>query len=450
MVIRRPLRDYQKLMLRYCLKVKHPALFVQMRLGKTIVAIRSVKVRGGHKILVVAPYSALYGWSLELDAEGEESKGVTELYGERKERLEIINSSYTTNKWFLINKEGHRTLPEISDYYFDTIIIDESTFIKGPSSQTTDFYINNFRDAEHRYILTGTPAPESELDYFCQLRFLDWSMWDENNFWQFRHKNFGIIHYTPYIKPDSSQYLEQTLAKNCYFLTRANVKLGGRKIYEKRMIKLTRKVRKIYEKVEREFILSYMGKEQETIYAPTKYIWLRRLCGGFADQEFISYVKIKELASLLTGELHNEQVVVLCKHVNEVKMLTKYFSTKYSVGMIYGGVNKRKRPEIYKAFQSGDLDLLIAQSETVKHGVNLSASDTVVFYTSPDGGESREQAEDRIVNTATNDSSLIVDLVCQDTIEEDVMKNLVKKEGRQAMMRNTVQRLQKKYNLLGV
>jgi len=446
--MRRPLRDYQKIMLKYSLREVHPALFVQMRLGKTIVAIRSVKIRGSRKILVVAPYSALYGWSLELDLEREQVHGIVELYGTRNERLQALQDQYASSKWFLLNKEGHQVIPEIADYHFDTVIIDESTFIKGPKSTVTKFYIDNFRDADHRYILTGTPAPESELDYFCQLQFLDKSIWDEKNFWEFRHKHFAIINYTPYIKPDSSKYLMNTLAKHTFFLTRSDVKLGGRKVYEKRMVQITSKMRKIYEKIEKEFLLDYLDVQQETIYATTKYIWLRRLCGGFVDREFVSYAKIKELENLLEGELKNEQVVIIAHFVPEVKQIAKYFSKKYSVGMVYGGVSKRKRPEIYKAFQKGDLDLIVAQPVTIRHGVNLSASDTVVFYSSPEGGETREQVEDRVVNTAKNDSSLIIDLVCQDTIEEDLMKNLVRKEGKQAMMRKLVQRLQKKHNLL--
>lgn len=446
--MRRPLRDYQKAMLRYCLRVENPALFVQMRLGKTIVAIRSVKVRGSRRVLVVAPYSALYGWSLELAAEGEGVRGVVELYGTRSERLRVLQESYADNRWFLFNREGWRVLPEIADYYFDAVIIDESTFIKGPKSTVTAFYVSCFRDAVNRYVLTGTPAPESELDYFCQLQFLDLNIWRERNFWEFRHKYFGIINYTPYISPGGSKYLMRTLAEHCYFLTRADVKLGGRKIYEKRMVRMTAKIRRIYERVEKEFVLEYLGMIQDTIYATTKYVWLRRLCGGFVDREFVSYAKIKELETLLAGELHNEQVVILAKHVNEVKQLAKYFGRRYSVGMVHGGISKRQRPEIYHTFQSGDLDLMIAQPETIKHGVNLSASDTVVFYTSPDGGETREQVEDRVVDTATQDASLIIDLICQDTVEEDVMKNLVRKEGQQEMMRKLVQRLQKKHGII--
>jgi len=78
----------------------------------------------------------------------------------------------------------------------------------------------------------------------------------------------------------------------------------------------------------------------------------------------------------------------------------------------------------------------------------ISASDTIIFYTTPDGGETRTQVEDRIVNTATNDASLIIDLICEDTVEEDVLRNLNAKKSRQEIMREMVERLQRKHNLI--
>lgn len=453
--MRRPLRKYQKQMLRYCLSTDYPALFVQMRLGKTLVTIRSCKIRGNRKILVVAPYSALYGWLLELLEENYNQDSIVELFGTSECRRNLLAEKYGDAQWFLFNKEGHRIFPEIADYHFDCVIIDESTFIKSPARKSkitkqdnaTKFFCDNFREAENRYILTGTPAPESELEYYSQLQFLDHLIWREKNFWEFRHKNFAMINYTPFLSPNGSKYLSNVLAKNCFFLTRYECKVGGKKIYQKRKIVLADKFRKIYEKIEKEFVLEYLNQEQETIYATTKYVWLRRLCGGFIDQEFVSYAKIKEVESLLKNELKKEQVIIIAKHINEVKKLTKYLSKDFSVGMVYGAVSKKKRPEIYQAFQDGNLDLIVAQAGCISHGTNLSASDTVIFYTTPDGGETREQVEDRVVNTAKNDSSLIIDLIFENTVEEDVIGNLRRKEGRQALMRRIVKRLSKKYEV---
>jgi len=265
--------------------VQHPALFVQMRLGKTIVTIRSLKLRSCERVLVVAPYSALYSWADELELEN--ISNVHQVFGKREERLECIET--VDPGFYLLNKEGHRVVPEVADIKWDAVVLDELYFIHAPKSGASEFYIQNFRDAEYRYILTGTPAPETELNYYNQLKFLSHRYWKEANYWQFRHNNFAMIQYEAVIKPKGSKYVMNNLARRCYYLYRADVNLGGKKIYEKRLVNLTDKVRAIYRRVEKEFILEYLDESQETIYATTKYIWLRRLCGGFADQEFISY-----------------------------------------------------------------------------------------------------------------------------------------------------------------
>ena len=442
----RKLRPYQTRMLEYCESVQHPALFVQMRLGKTIVTIRSLKLRTVERALIVAPYSALYGWRDELELEN--VSNIVEVFGTRAERLECIE--HVEPGFYLLNKEGHRSVPEIADIQWDAVVLDESYFIHAPKSGASEFYIDNFRDAEYRYILSGTPAPETELNYYNQMKFLSHGYWKEKNYWQFRHNNFAMINYEAVIKPTGSKYIMKNLARRCYYLSRSDVNLGGKKIYEKRVVNLTDKVRGMYRKVEKEFILEYLGECQETIYATTKYIWLRRLCGGFADQEFVSYAKMKELQSLIEVELKDEPTIILCKHVNEVKKVSKYLSKWYRIGTIHGGVDKiKERPRIFKEFQDGKLDHIVAQPETIKHGINLSRSDTVIFYTTPDGGETRAQVEDRVVNTSTNDSSLIIDLICKDTVEEDVLKGIQSKQSNQIMMKEMIQRLQNKYKLGG-
>ena len=442
----RKLRDYQKLMLKYCMETQNPFLAVQMRLGKTIVTIRSTRVKGSHKNLVVAPYSALYSWMDELEKENQYQHGVIELFGNRKQRLHSLEEK---GRWFLLNKEGHYTIPEVADIHWNSVILDESHFIKGARTGVSDFYIQNFRNADTRYCLTGTPAPESELDYYNQIRFLGHNYWKEKNFYQFKHKNFGVINYEAYISPEGSKYLTKTLARRCYFLSRDDVNLGGIKIYETRYVELSPKVRAIYNQVEKEFVLSYLDEEQETIYATTKYIWLRRLCGGFADKEFISYTKIKELKYLMDTELKNQPLVILCKHVNEVRKVTKYLSKWWKIGMIYGDVDKKKaRPKIIKDFQEGRLDHVCCQPESVKNGTDFSRSDVIVFYSTPDPGETRQQVEDRIVNTSTNNSNLIIDLICKHTVEEKALKSVKRKESKQKMMKRLVKELQKKHNIV--
>jgi SNF2 family DNA or RNA helicase len=420
---------------------------MEMRLGKTLVIIRWSKYIRLWKNLIIAPYSAIPGWIDELTLEGEDKWGIVELTGMRDARLKSFDESFDTNKWFLINKEGHLVLPEIADsyYHWDLVTVDESTCLKSHESQISKFFTDNFRKVPHRSILTGTPAPESELDYYMQCKFLDERIFNERDYWIFRNNNFGIINYNPLISPRGSKYIPERLAKYCFFLTRRDVHLGGLKIYEKRFVQMPPNIREVYNKICSEFLLEYAGEiKNATVYAPTQYVWMRRLFGGFVDGIFVFNQKLIELIYLLQTELKDQQVVIGCHFTEEIEWLSDELSSRgYKVGTIYGKIPPSDRTPIYRAFQNKIIDLLVIQPECFKYGVSLSCASTVLFYSTPEGGETRQQFEDRVIDLSKVDSSLILDLVVQDSIEEDILDNLVKKEGRQDLMRKMVQRIQR-------
>ena len=86
----RPLREYQQKCFRFTSTLQHFALFLEMRLGKTIIAIRRIKTYQAEKILIVCPLSAFYGWVEELKKEKQEAP--IELTGTRKKRLQLLGT----------------------------------------------------------------------------------------------------------------------------------------------------------------------------------------------------------------------------------------------------------------------------------------------------------------------------------------------------------------------
>lgn len=449
--MRKP-RYYQKKAIRYAKSVEHPALFMEMRLGKTMVTIRTIKeypLEESSRVLIACPYSAMWGWTNELRLE--KAKPIRHLIGPRSRRQSILRKAekkLSVRQYFIINKEGHRSLPEVANIPWDVVVLDESPCIKGPRSQIAEFYTTNFRDASHRFILSGLPAPESDLDYFNQLQFLDPEIFVEQSYYQFRFANFGQIGHEWMTSPKGSSYISRRLAKYCFFLSRHNVRLGGEKIYERRVVQMPNDLRVIYETVEREWILEYLGISHQTMFATTKYVWLRRLCGGFADEKLVSWKKAQELLWLLKNEIGEKQVTVYAKFRAELEFLEKYLSDNgYAVGKIHGGVSHKLRDEINDDFLSGKLQIIVAQPVAIKYGRDFSCADISVFYSSPDGLDTRQQVEDRIVSTKTNDSSLIIDLVMEGSVEEKVLQSLSKKEKRSTMMKNIVRDLQRKYGV---
>lgn len=440
--MRRPLRPNQKAAFQYCLSVQHPALFMEMRLGKTLVTIRALKYFAARRILIVSPYSAFFSWENELLQEGE-SRPV-ELGGSKEKRRETLSLGWETGeKWFIINKEGHMVLPEIAAYPWDSVILDESTCIKNQGNKITGFFTSNFRSVDHRFILTGTPATESDLDYFFQLEFLDPKIFDEE-YWVFRRKYFGFLDYKLAISPQGSKFIPQQLAKHCFFQTRRDCKLGGLKIYERRLVHFTHTAREAYEKISAEFLLEYQGQiKDSTIFSVTKYIWMRRLCGGMIGDEFVFDGKLNELLYLIQGELKDQQIVIWCHFTSEIKLVSERLEQEgFRCGVIYGNVAQGERRIIAQAFQERQFQLLVAQPECFKYGANLSCASTMIYYSSPEGLETRLQSEDRTIDVIKTDSALIIDLIVYNSCEEDIIQSLVLKEGRNEMMRRIINRIQ--------
>lgn len=440
--MRRPFRSYQREAFRYTLGRNACALFMEMRLGKTLVAVRSIDIKGAYPALVVAPYSTLYGWQRELALEG--INDVAVLTGTAQQRMQKLNRAIEDGtRWFLLNKEGHRVIPSIANLSWHTVVLDESTFIKNPQTVVSKFYTKRFEHVNDRYILTGTPAPEGLLDYYQQLKFLEPSWLSAKNYWDFRQQHFVNVRYDWRPTKAGATKIHRVLADQCFYMTRKDAGLGGEKIYQRRVVQMPPSIRTAYNTVVKEFVLEGLtGETHETIWATSRFVWLRKLCGGFAGDDFVFDAKINELLYLLLTELKSQQVVIWCNYLHELHAITERLCVRYKgrVAAIYGGVKQEERTAIIRRIASGELDYVVIQPETAKYGVDLSAASTAVFYSTPPGAETRQQAEDRLIASGKLDSSLIIDLVVENSIDEDIVNGVLEKHASDRIHRNIVKR----------
>ncbi len=447
------MRAYQRAIFTYAREAQHPALFVDMRLGKTLVTVRRIKsdARGTERNLVVGPYSCLYSWARELALESFPERDVVLMSGTRAQRLEALQRDAT---WFLVNNETHLSVPEIANMHWNEVVLDESTFVKAPPrtnwskrygyrDSASKFYTEGFRTADRRWALTGTPAPESELDYFMQLQWLSHDILPFANYWAYRMYCFTKEKHDWLLNERGKELLGRKLAEHCYFLKRADVKLGGRKVYVKRLVQLSERERKTYRTAQREQVLELDDAVLDvTDHSIASYSWLRQLCGGFVKGQHVSTAKLRELERLLLEELARDQVVVWCDFVDEIIFLADYLTNKgVTIEKIWGDVDTSERFRCLERFHRGDSRVIICQPRTMRHGVDFSNADTMIFYSSPLGAETRQQCEDRCVSVAKGGSTLIIDIVCEQTIEEDIYISHIRKESRATMMRRIAQRL---------
>ena len=216
-------------------------LAMEMRLGKTLVAIKAYSQVVGPK-LVVGPTSVLNGWQHELTRERLAYHSIYETSGSINRLAElksIFSKHLTTDGFFLINYEGLRACPEIAEIHWAVVILDESTAIKNPKSEISKLCTVAFYNVPNRMCLSGNPAPESAMNWYQQMLFIKgFDFMGHINFWEFRNALFQPVgpegwDWVP--KSGSLNKIKSALDRTTFFCTRKQANLGNKKIREKRI-----------------------------------------------------------------------------------------------------------------------------------------------------------------------------------------------------------------------
>lgn len=443
-------RNYQKDVFRYYLKVNNPLAFLEMRLGKSLITIRWINtLLSKGNVLIISPYSSLFGWEIELIDEN--NNFIYKVIGTRSQRINVIKENYKKEPeniiFYIVNPFFYKSIPELASLNWKVIVFDEPTFLRNYRTAITQFYWKYFINSFARKVgLTGMPAPEGEHEYYCICKIIEPRSFHEDNYWQFEHNNFGILpNHKRLTNVNGSKYISQRLAKFAYFLSRKDVNLGGEIIREVKYCFMPSRTRTVYTKIEEEFLLQYKDIEETTIFAVTQYLWCRRLCGGMIKDEILDSVKLDLLLELLKGELINQQIIIWCHFNDEILRIESFLKSEaFSVETIYGEKSPIKREQIRKDFQKGSYQFLICQCKCFQYGADLSAANTMIYYSLPESYLTYTQTESRSINIQLNNSILILYLICEDTIDESIYKSLIKKEGRNLMVRRIVNDIQRR------
>ena len=450
----RQLMPFQRSAVEFCKSVPHPALFLEMRLGKTIVTIHAIKEQfHGVRtmILVIAPYSAFEGWQQELKEAGIPDKWVWPLPSGSQAKREILltllerQSKLPDHIYVLCNHEGYKGIETLLPFIFwDVVVFDESTRIKDPTTQMSQFYTENFRGVSKRFILAGMPTPEDDTDLHNQMLFLDPKIIGMS-WYKFRSKFFNMVGERRWwINPEGKLFLKERVGRFCRVVKRDEVNMGSRKVRIRRMVDLPVKARKIYDTLQEEFLVEANGKViDSTMFAPVKFQWMRRILGGLYDNKLVHTAKIDELLYLLRGELKNIKVVVWANFNDEINYICKTLrNSGIACKTLTGATSLRDRDEVIRSFRVYlDSNVLVIQPKCCRFGLDLSCCDTAIYYSTPIEAEVRAQTEDRLVNVTKGGTVAIIDLLCRKTIDVDIYELMQEKDYNQDMMKKLLNRM---------
>jgi SNF2 family DNA or RNA helicase len=326
----------------------------------------------------------------------------------------------------LINYEKLRTCPRLALAYWFGVILDESTKIRNPKAQITKVCLAGFGNATYRLILSGLPAPESLLDFYCQMSFLKPEWMACRNYWEFRQRYFHLSYYDWLPDLGTAETVRLNVADDAYWLRRKDVNMGGQKVYERRYVEPSALQKTLQKQAKKEWELE--GKQATNILQVMT--WLSQLAGGFHPEttDCISNAKTEALLELLQGELRGESVVVWFRFLREMDWVQMSLLGKGIVpSRIDGSQTFENRSRILEDFNLGKTKVLLVQEKCGKFGLNLSRSQTAIYYSNDWSLEDRMQSEDRIVGFS-QEPLLILDLVTEGTLDEKLLSALLQKK----------------------
>lgn len=419
------------------------AFFMEMRLGKTLPIIRWAMRRSNAFLrLVVMPLSTMGGWENQLSLERRTSIRLT---GTREERKIALEKGLKDNvDFFLINPEGlyhsrrdgKKAQPsEIAMLLWDVVIIDESTMIRGPKSVITKTALSCLSLSKYKAVMSGLPNPEGPHDFVTQMLFLNGEFMGCRNFWEWRVRHMICVAYGGWVpKRGIADKVRSEVSKHSFSLTRAQAGVGGKTFYEPRRVALPQKIHVAMLEAVTDMEIS----GNLAMYWVQIATWLMRICGGRfpGDRSLWFDHKLKEMDYLLTGELKNEPVIIWARYTNELEAIAGWLNKRKISNRLMYSKTKDLIDKYRTEFQEERVRCLVCQPKSVMMGNDFSRAKTAICYSNYADYELRGQLKDRIVDPTCKEPLLIIDLIAEDTVDEDLHTSLRMKKKESELFFN--------------
>lgn len=413
---------HQKVALNHMRMNDYFALFMEQGTGKTFPSLMRILelLKEGEitNALVIAPKSTMGAW--ERDIELFDSEDQTLL----KRAVEIINYDKV---W----RERKGVAPY--DKEWGCIVLDEAHFIKNRTSKRSKFILKLGVKAKYRYILTGTPIGNGQLEnIWSQYTFLD----------PFLHRGhvrsniFGGSYYewqdrycilNQYYSPSAYinvEELQDIIAQHSYRVKKEDCLDLPDKLPDE-IIDVELKETKTYNKLLKDSAL--VEYEILADNPLSRMVKLRQLCSGYiknnADLFEFKHDKINVLSEFLEG--YEKKLVIFAEFKESIKQIQALLKKKKLKHVTLDGDQKDKK--IWRKFQSDEsIKVIVCQYQSASAGIDLFASDTILYYEPTTRSTTLEQSRDRIHRSGQTSKCSYYHLITKGTIESHIYNTLSK------------------------
>lgn len=389
------------------------------------------------RVLIISPLSTLERVWADALFTSFSNRTYNLLYGTAERRKKLLR---TKVDFYIINHDGFPIIADDPDAKFDLIIVDEAAVYRNPS--TTRFrtlwkYVKANPDTR-LWLMTGTPTPNEPTDAWALAKLVGSSTLEQPTYTGFRDKvmmKVGQWRYVP--RPTSPELVAKVLQPSVRFSRDECLDLPDI-VYQTREVALTNEQRKHYKEMMKNLVSEVANGQ---ITAANEAVKMQKLiqiaCGVAYDTagraiELDCAPRVNLVADLI--EESGGKVIVFVPLTGVLHMLERELSKKFSVSVVYGEVPAHERAEIFRKFQTEpDPRVIVAHPATMAHGLTLTASSDIIWYSSITSNEQYVQANGRIERIGKRRVSNVVHIEATD-LERKIFDRLRNKQKLQGLL----------------
>lgn len=429
--------EYQSYATEFILSHPISAVFLEMGLGKSVITLSAIFDLCLDsflvcKVLVIAPLRvARDTWPAEIN-KWDHLKGLSYsvAVGTEKERIDALKKQSTL---YIINRENVDWLVHKSGipFHFDMVVIDELSSFKSYGAKRFKSLLKVRPSVKRIVGLTGTPSSNGLMDLWAEFRILDLG----------QRLGRYISHYrNTYFKPDkrNAQIVfsykplpgaEEEIYKQISDITISMKSTDYLKMPEyvsnEVFVTLSDKDWKVYSDFKEDMVANLGDDEIDAVNAAVLSGKLLQMANGAVyDSENKAHIihdkKLDALEDLIEGA-NGKPVLVAYGYKHDLERIKERFP-----------VRQIQSSKDIEDWNDGKIPIAVIHPASAGHGLNLqSGGSTLIWFGLTWSLELYQQTNARLYRQGQRDTVIVHHIITKDTIDEDVLLALTKKEKTQ-------------------
>ena len=427
--------EYQKYAAEFILNHPVSAIFLECGLGKSVITLTAIldlcqNSFEIHRTLIIAPLRVAAGtWPFEIQ-KWDHLKGLrySVAVGTEKERIEALNREADI---YIINRENVDWLITKAGFDYDMVVIDELSSFKNHRAKRFRALMKVRPKVKRIVGLTGTPAGNGLMDLWAEFRILDMGQRLGKFIVRFRDTYFmpdkrnGAVVFSYKPIPGAEQEIYDRISDITISMKSRDYLQLPECVINEVPVRMSKDEKAVYDQFKSDMIMKIKGMEIDAANAAVLSGKLLQMANGAVyDEDKLTHIihdrKLDALEDLIESA-NGKPVLVAYWYRHDADRIMKRFS-----------VREIKTTRDIDDWNAGKISVAVIHPASAGHGLNLQAGgSTLIWFGLTWSLELYQQTNARLHRQGQKETVVIHHIVTKDTIDEQVVEALRKKEKTQ-------------------